>query len=470
MALYVGRGLAIEQLKATLKGDERLGGKLCVQAIHGPGGIGKTALFDHVLGTVDLSSRRFLVMRVSGNLGDRKDVFQLTRALLASATARVPMVSQVRYQFSYTEEVQSAYEAIMLEAEEVLRRELPGLPVETAMAALRTVVDIGKGLTEMFPAAGRVVDLEQIKTRLPEIESVLKRAGPFLEEIPGFLEKLGLRKGVAFRNSIRRNPLDVLAEALVSDLSALLSGYQRKDRFKPSKAKINGVDRLLLIVDDYEALYPIAGEFLVKHLVARLKSCDFESVLVILGRDALALTHPGWQQHHHAALAPTIPLAPLSRAEMDLLVQSKGQVEQDQLDRAWRDTLGYPLLVNLWLEEANEAQGLPGPTVGMLKRFHDRTTHWLDEQQREWLYAAVFMPVINIETFGQMLSDPAEGRRAFLWFETDASIRDPDGRAYNVREFVRSRIVDYLEATDPGLCRSHRTRAANLVAVVQQSD
>jgi hypothetical protein len=87
-----------------------------------------------------------------------------------------------------------------------------------------------------------------------------------------------------------------------------------------------------------------------------------------------------------------------------------------------------------------------------------------------WAYAAVFMPVINIETFGQMLSDPAEGRRAFLWFETDASIRDPDGRAYNVREFVRSRIVDYLEATDPGLCRSHRTRAANLVAVVQQSD
>ena len=98
------------------------------------------------------------------------------------------------------------------------------------------MVDLGKGLTEIFPAAGRAVDLEQIKRKLPEIESVLKKAGPFLEEIPGFLEKLGLRKKVAFRNSIRRNPLDVLAEALASDLSALLSGYQRKDRFKPSKA------------------------------------------------------------------------------------------------------------------------------------------------------------------------------------------------------------------------------------------
>jgi hypothetical protein len=326
------------------------------------------------------------------------------------------------------------------------------------MAVLRTMVDLGKGLTEIFPAAGRAVDLEQIKRKLPEIESVLKKAGPFLEEIPGFLEKLGLRKKVAFRNSIRRNPLDVLAQALASDLSALLSGYQRKDRFKPSKAKIKG-----------EALHPIAGEFLVKHLVPRLKACDFESVLVILGRDSLALTHPGWQQHHHASLAPAISLAPLNRAEMDLLVQSKGRVEQDQLDRAWRDTLGYPLLVNLWLEEANEAQGLPSPSVGMLKRFHDRTTHWLDQEQRDWLYAAVFMPVINIETFGQMLSDPAEGRRAFLWFETDASIRDPDGRTYKVREFVRSRIVDYLEATDPGLCRSHRTRAANLVDAGQES-
>jgi hypothetical protein len=80
---------------------------------------------------------------------------------------------------------------------------------------------------------------------------------------------------------------------------------------------------------------------------------------------------------------------------MDLLVQSKGRVEQDQLDRVWRDTLGYPLLVHLWLAEANEAQGLPSPSVGLLKRFHDRTTHWLDQEQRDWLYAAVFMPVIN---------------------------------------------------------------------------
>ena len=46
-----------------------------------------------------------------------KPLDRVTQALLASATARVQMVSQVRYQFSYTEEVQSAYETIMLEAD-----------------------------------------------------------------------------------------------------------------------------------------------------------------------------------------------------------------------------------------------------------------------------------------------------------------------------------------------------------------
>ena len=40
---------------------------LTVQSIEGPGGIGKTYLFDHVRTTNDLSNRNYLTLRIDGS-------------------------------------------------------------------------------------------------------------------------------------------------------------------------------------------------------------------------------------------------------------------------------------------------------------------------------------------------------------------------------------------------------------------
>jgi hypothetical protein len=316
----------------------------------------------------------------------------------------------------------------------------------------------------MLPITKRYVDLEAVRGLLPVIEETLKSLAPLLEEAPGVLEKLGLRRAAALRNALRANPLDALAEALVTDLTTLLVGYEKKNLLSPTQAKVQGVDRLLLVVDDYESLAPQLGEFLVSHLLPRLKQASFQSTLVVIGRDQLALTHPAWNQHHQRLLAPPVSLSALSRSEMDELVKAHGRTSKEDAERAWADTLGYPLLVKLWLEEAREATAGQGPSVGMLKRFHDRTTHWLTVEQKRWLDHALFLEKVNVETFAHALGDAAEARRAMDWFEGDGSVRDAQGRVFRVREYVRSRLVDYIEVTDPARFRELGARSRHEAA------
>ena len=83
-----------------------------------------------------------------------------------------------------------------------------------------------------------------------------------------------------------------LEEALISDLSAILFKYQEKDWFKPKQKKIIGIDRLLLILDDFEVLQFPLLEFLIGYFLQELKNANFESTLIIIGRDQLQITHP----------------------------------------------------------------------------------------------------------------------------------------------------------------------------------
>ena len=64
---FVGREDAVRRLADVLTGRKRAEGKLTIQSIEGPGGIGKTYLFNHVLTTTtDLSNRNFLTLKIDG--------------------------------------------------------------------------------------------------------------------------------------------------------------------------------------------------------------------------------------------------------------------------------------------------------------------------------------------------------------------------------------------------------------------
>ncbi len=456
---YVGRVESVRQLLDVLSAGPHPPLNVAVQSIEGPGGIGKTALFEYALGQVDRAALKTLTMKVSGNAASQGDPFQAVQTWVASSEASVALMKPLSQRFTNTSEVCALYGELLARAKTQLEKALPHVPVEQLMKALAISVALGHRLNSWVPASKQYLSFEEVEKHLPQIEGVLKTLPSLLEEVPGVLEKLGLTRAAALRNALRANPLSALADAFVSDLVALLAGYERKNLLRPSQAKVPGVERLLLVLDDYESLAPWLGEFLVSHLVPRLKQGAFETVLVVIGRDQLSLTHPGWNQHHQRHLATPIALSALAREEMDELVKAHGRTEADEFDRAWADTMGYPLLVTLWLEEARESGRGDGPSIGMLKRFHDRTTHWMSEEQKRWLDHALFLTKVNVETFARSLGSDDEARRAMQWFEGDGSVRDAQGRAFRVRPYVRSRLADYLEATDPARFRDLQARS-----------
>ena len=446
---YIGRERAIAQLQNVLTGQHGIAGKLVIQSVEGPGGIGKTALFDHVLSKTPLASRNYLTMRITGTPDSRVDAFQCVQELIASSRAPIAAQVSLREQFSYTDEVRNVYDELITKSKTQLSKRLPEVPVDVLMTAVRIAISFGKGLNDLSETTKPHLNVEKLEKYIPKIESTLKDLKPLLDEVPGFLDKLGVKQRTALRNNIRKSPLAALSNAFETDLSTLLAGYRRKDWWRPTQKKIKGTDRLLIVVDDFESLSDSVGEFLVSHLVPGLKYCEFETVLVIIGRDQLALTHPAWNQHHHLAIAPAISLRPLSRTEMDDLAAAYKVTDPIQQERVWKDTQGYPLLVHLWIEEALESNGEGGPGVGLLKRFHDRTTRWMNNEQKSWLNHVIFLNRVNVRSMTAMLGSEDEARRAFQWFESEGSVRDHQHRTYQVIEYVRSRLADYLEVVDP---------------------
>ena len=76
----------------------------------------------------------------------------------------------------------------------------------------------------------------------------------------------------------------------------------------------------------------------------------------------------------------------------------------------------------------------------------------MSDREKGWLQHAMFLDEVNIRTLRAMVGDEEEGEEAFRWFEREGSVRDTSGSAFRVREYLRSRLIDYLRASDPDHC------------------
>lgn len=465
---FVGRQEAVRRLSALLAGRERTSTKLTVQSIEGPGGIGKTCLFSHVLDTTDLADQNYLTLRIDGNDPAAGSVVRSVARMVDSAKAEAIRGRPPGYYFSSVDRVTKAIETIRSDAVAEFKKRQPNNDgsQETLSRYLDLTIAMGKRLNEVFPATKKYVKASEIERDRKLLEATIPTLVSLREDSARFWERMGLGGSTALRNAIKENALRPIADALVSDLSAILSGYRGQDKKKPTHSKVVGIDRLLLIVDDYEMLQETLGEFLVGHLLPLLRSAEFQSSVIIVGRDQLEVTHPAWDQHFKGNVQKRITLDPLSRPEMDQLVESYGIGSVDEKDRAWRDTQGYPFYVQLWIEEAESG----GRSAIMLKRFHDRTTRWMGEREKRWLQHTLFVSEVNIRTLRAMLGNDEEAEDAFRWFEHEGSVRDTVGNSFRVREYLRSRLVDYLRASDPDRCEDLERRARLGGAVPNQQE
>ena len=77
----------------------------------------------------------------------------------------------------------------------------------------------------------------------------------------------------------------------------------------------------------------------------------------------------------------------------------------------------------------------------------------MSDREKGWLQHAMFLDEVNIRTLRAMVGDEEEGEEAFRWFEREGSVRDTSGSAFRVREYLRSRLIDYLRER-PGPLRA----------------
>ncbi len=79
--------------------------------------------------------------------------------------------------------------------------------------------------------------------------------------------------------------------------------------------------------------------------------------------------------------------------------------------------------------------------------------------QKLWLEQILFFDVINKNHFARQLDNSSETDIVFALFQTEGSVRDTMGTDFRLREYLRSRLLDYLRITDPDRYTALRNRS-----------
>jgi len=256
---FVGRQDAVNHLADLLTGFKRSGGQLTVQSIEGPGGIGKTCLFNHVLESIDLSDRKYLTLKIDGNVdGSSTSAQSIVRAvsrLVDSAEADAIRDKPAGYYFQQVGRAIKAIEMIRSLAVAEFQKKHPDN--ENGRAALVRFLDLafelGKRLNDAIPITKKHINVREFEKSKHLLEEIVPTLASLQEEGANFWERRFAKfsESRALRNSIKENACKVLASALISDLSAILKRYRAADRGRAMHRKVPGIDRLLLIFDDY---------------------------------------------------------------------------------------------------------------------------------------------------------------------------------------------------------------------------
>ena len=379
---FVGRTDPVRKLRGWLLG-EGVPKPLGIVSISGPGGIGKTFLLDHALASPGVDERHYLRLRLGGT-NVRRTLGQLIGRDLLQSCTQLDATGK-----GYFAETRRNHDA--LRSMDVAARAEVNAAVGANAELRETLLELfrfGVGAQTVLPALKTYVDLSKIdEAKVETVARLLEKARAYQLEkraLGGILPDL---VGAGRRNRLRLGLEAALADGLVADLAAILSAYRRQDSSRPMPSKVAGLDRLLLVPDDYESLDATLTTFLADHLVPRLARASFETLLVVLGRDRLSDTHPVWKQRHELRFGGELRLSPWSREEAETFLRAQGITNDLAVTRILDDTAGYPYLL------AGRGRG------GARRRQHRarseellRAHHPLDDAGAEGVAAAAVFP------------------------------------------------------------------------------
>lgn len=444
---FVGRDDVYNLLKKWLSEEQE--SKVRVISVEGPGGIGKTTLIKQVLDSVDLNAKFYLNFEIEGGCFRPDEELNDPISILSRICNDVKQKELPDTSEPYFIMIQK-----LKEANDELKKESLNRINKLADKFSEDTKNELKRANRMGGFSGKVIPKLKIKELseaemdqlIQDIESLKKKGLGIISRILNLF-----RKNKKIKDQLENDVWNIMAEDFYIDLEVILSGWKKGAKKKIHKympEKVPGKDNLFLFIDDYESIQNDFGKNLfVRNFFPKLLKATFKTTLLISGRDKLDLTEPGWNRMFSQELRKhTIQLNPLSEADIKELLNCynfKGDLDVI-VKNIFKDTEGYPLLVDIALEDYGK-EGLP---VVSLKKFFDRQTNWMTKIQKKWLGHLSFLDVINIETIPKVLPEE-DPNQVFEWFESEGSIRDTNSPKWVIRPFVRSRVKDYFKSKKP---------------------
>lgn len=407
---------------------------LSICSVSGPGGIGKSHLMNEVLASSADALKGFLVLRVDGSNRQSIDDFAALVGQLFSPSLEQGEAG--RDYFPRTRNVLARFIRQREELEERIGRS--SLSAES------------KHLTSALVKMGHWGVSKQIRglPRLNQLEA--DAVGELFAVGSSWLaQKLTRSSTLRLRHELHA----MTAEAIVGDLrEALVRGRLLRRNLATS----DGLTKLLIWIDDYEALSPVLEDFLLGALVPALAACEFDVVMWISGRDDLEDGNGDWSRQHKRHLEPRVRLRAFDEATTRAMLKQLN-VDDAKAEQLFEATRGYPLLLQLLVEELTD--GETGSALAA-RKFFERTTRWMTADEVEWFTRVCYLDRVNEDTLGRLF--PKEQVPAIQsWFEKEPSIRDPNAAEFVVRPLIREKVLRYQELRSPTQHRELQRRAAS---------
>lgn len=408
-------------------------GKVDIFGISGYGGIGKSYLLRHVLEHIRPVTKGFLTITLDGSnpsiLGDLIGIYDHSLA-----PRSIPRGKQNYDYFPHARKLAREHGKLARAVKTAVKKTASSDDVKEAA---NWIFRGGSFLNKTVPKTKDYVDFDALKKqgvdkRFEDAVDLLAQLKPLATSswIPGPVKDL---VGITYTERLKSDLYRLAADEWIADLCAILNRYRRLDRYKFTHSPIKGLDRLLLIIDDFEILGKTIIEFVTTSLIPALESSNFHTTLVFVGRDDLSDAHVSFQ-HHLAHLVRQKIRLDKFKDEVTRGMFIEAGYSDDEVGKLMEESLGYPFLVNLLCEAK-------GGSVSFYQQFYERTTRWMGPTEKEWVLPLCYLDRITEESVATMLPNAAPSS-VLNWFKHEASLRDPRAEWYVIAPYIRRTLIE----------------------------
>ena len=409
--------------------------KFSILGISGYGGVGKSFLLNSVLAEQKLETRDTFHVTIDGS--DKPlltDFMAMVDNMVAPRDIRFKGSKPGDDQFPETRSLVESQRKLTAKVVAELDESNGTEEIKRAAKALYKFAP----MVEKIPAAGRTLATALELAEKFKVEEYAEPAADLLRSLSALAPKRGRLFGklkLSVRERLAMDPFKSIAQAYETDIRARLVGYDGKNLFKLLNPPAKGINRFILVLDDYESVSGVLGEFCVAHLFRRLIEAPYPTLVIIAGRDDLRNVHPEFAKSLAPYVRDRIQLEPFTREEAVSYLKNAGYDEARAV-KLYGESKGYPFVLALLADfKANEGSR---PAI-FYQQFFERTTQWMTDQQKAWLTSLLYLDDVNEGSVARMLPE-ASASIVVNWFRTEASVRDTQAPCFRVDPYIRSML------------------------------